>query len=567
MYEAYFGLDRRPFGSVPQVDHYFPAATVEAARQSLVRCIDRAEGVGMIVGPSGIGKTLLCLMLVEQFRESFGVAVLCSGRLSTRRALFQAILYELGLPYSGMDEGELRLALVDYLTLAKDAPAGLVLLVDEAHTLPLRLLEEIRMMTNIVSSGQPRVRLVLAGGPLLEERFASPKLDSFSQRIVARCYLESFDRCETEGYIQAQIDIAGGKGRQIIPPEASQAVYQATDGVPRLINQVCDHALLLAHAGGREQLDSAGIEEAWADLQQLPMPWNAPSGSEASGGVIEFGGLEDEPAVEGPAEGDEPSQPPLLRVRPAEDEQAAEPAEHIERIEEALAGVDGDFRPAGSIGPELELVVDDPENPFSEKFEKDELVVDGLASPDVEDADDPSETIVTQPAALPDEGPLEETDGPDEQTASVAGELLPQQPAEVRDAYRGQSTAILDSCSDAPAEIEEAALEEPAGEGASKAPCAQLSSQVSSQVCSQVPSQVAPAKHTPAEHAPGACEHAACRTVPMSGREPLGLVGPEDRDMIVVEDGYEGSQSPPVRSVAPVHRQDYRQLFVTLRRG
>ena len=134
---------------------------------------------------------------------------------------------------------------------------GMVLLVDEAHTLPLRLLEEIRLLTNLARNGQPLVRLVLAGGPVLEERFASPKLDSFSQRLSARCYLEAFNRTETQEYIQSQINSAGGRGEQVFPEATCQSVFQATGGVPRLINQVCDHALLLAYVAGR-QADRAG---------------------------------------------------------------------------------------------------------------------------------------------------------------------------------------------------------------------------------------------------------------------------------------------------------------------
>ena len=101
---------------MPRVDHYFPAAGIEAARTTLARCVERAEGVGLLVGPTGTGKTLLCQILAEQFRGAFHVALLSSGRLTTRRGLLQAILYELGQPYRGMDEGELRLSLVEYLT-------------------------------------------------------------------------------------------------------------------------------------------------------------------------------------------------------------------------------------------------------------------------------------------------------------------------------------------------------------------------------------------------------------------------------------------------------------------
>ena len=110
MYGAFFGLKKQPFASVPQTDQYFPAATVEAARVVLTRCIERGEGVGMVTGPTGTGKSLLCRLLAEQFKATFPVVELSCGRLSTRRSLFQAILYKLGQPYRGMDEGELRIA-------------------------------------------------------------------------------------------------------------------------------------------------------------------------------------------------------------------------------------------------------------------------------------------------------------------------------------------------------------------------------------------------------------------------------------------------------------------------
>ena len=199
MYETYFNLAERPFVSVPRIDHYYPAAVIDAARNTLIRCVDRGEGVAMIVGPSGTGKSLLCQVLAEQFQKTFQVALLASTHLDTRRSLLQAILYELSRPYRGMDEGELRLSLVDYITLSDDCGRGVVLLVNEAHHLPLRLLDEIRSLTNLMRDMQPAVRMVLAGSHVLEERFASPKLESFSQRISARCYLEAFQRSETAG--------------------------------------------------------------------------------------------------------------------------------------------------------------------------------------------------------------------------------------------------------------------------------------------------------------------------------------------------------------------------------
>ncbi len=294
MYEVFFGLASRPFASVPYTAEYFPAATIEAARQTLARCVERGEGAGMVVAPSGTGKTLLCQLLAEQFQGVYEVVLLASGRSSTRRALLQAVLHGLGQAYRGMDEGELRLALVDYLSCEKRCPAGMLLLVDEAHTLPSRLLDEIRTITNLASDGRPRTRLILSGSPLLEETLASPRLESFSQRLVVRCYLEALSRGETEQYIVACLDKAGAAGRALFAPDAYQATYQATNGVPRLINQVCDHSLLLAFRAGRRQIERNTVEEAWADLQQLPTPWNGKTEKKSSSGTIEFGSLDDE---------------------------------------------------------------------------------------------------------------------------------------------------------------------------------------------------------------------------------------------------------------------------------
>ncbi len=279
MYETLFGFDDRPFSPAPLARRYFPSGAAEAARQTLARCIDRAEGIALLLGPAGTGKTLQCQLIAEQFRSRFAVAMLSSGRISNRRDLYQAILFELRLPYRGCEEGELRLALVDHLLNNEPATGGLLLLMDEAHALAPRMVEELRLLTNVMRNGQPRVRVVIAGGPRLEERLASPKLESFNQRIAARCYLQAFNFDETADYIRSQIAAVGGVPERVFASDAASAVYRATDGIPRLINQVCDHALVLANEKGVRQITPSVIEEAWSDLQQLPTPWNSAAGA------------------------------------------------------------------------------------------------------------------------------------------------------------------------------------------------------------------------------------------------------------------------------------------------
>ncbi len=116
---------------------------------------------------------------------------------------------------------------MDHLQRSAECPNGILLIVDEAHTLPLKLLEEIRMITNVVRGDEPRVRLIVAGGPTLEERFASPKLESLNQRIVARCYLESMNREETTQYVSQQITTVGEAPDKIFSDDAFSAIHIA----------------------------------------------------------------------------------------------------------------------------------------------------------------------------------------------------------------------------------------------------------------------------------------------------------------------------------------------------
>ncbi len=532
MYEADFGLNRRPFASVPRIDEYFPAVAAESARATLTRCIERAEGAGIIIGPSGSGKTLICRILAEYFKTQFAVALLAGGGLSNRRTLLQAILYELGRPYRGLDEGELRLAMLDYLTAAEDGPKAMVLLVDEAHTLPLRLLDELRMITNLVVDGQPKTRLVLAGLPLLEERLAHPKLESFSQRLAGRCYLEPLNRTETEQYIQAQMTAAGAKNSSpIFVPEACLAVYKATDGVPRLINQVCDHAMLLAYTGGRTQIGETDVQEAWADLQQLPTPWSAESQASQQQGVVEFGSLSEESEEAKPAHpnGQQPDRdetsPDRLSASDGSSE-SGDPVACLEEIQKTLNDLDEDFQPVGSIGPEVELVFDECVNPFAEEFEEEVVVADRYGAargPTLNEAISPPtrsyepEPAVEQPDpwSFPGRDPYQGREPPtNEQDA--------EQPAAHPVEASGPETDLQEERWE-PDNVDSAAVEE------------------------DEPETVLLRRDNP--------------DVEDEAEEP------DDGEMIIVEDGYESVGAPHTRRVAAVRRQQYAQLSARLRRS
>jgi type II secretory pathway predicted ATPase ExeA len=313
MYEQLFRFDRRPFCSVPAAEQYFPASGIDAALESTRMCVERATGPAVVFGGAGMGKTLLLNVLQQEFAKQFrAVHVVACNRMSRRHDLLQNILFELGQPYRDMSEGELRLALIDYLRPSSQCPRGILLLIDDAHGLPARLLDELRLITNFVRDGQPRARLVLAGLPSLEERLGVPKLESLNQRIAARCYLKPLRRDELEAYVRHHVVRAGRPEQDLFPASAIAAIAKLCEGNPRLINQVCDHALILAASSGMAATNGEVIGEAFADLQQLPANlWRDAgepiTGQSSSAGpqpsIVEFGSLGSEVGSESAKDG------------------------------------------------------------------------------------------------------------------------------------------------------------------------------------------------------------------------------------------------------------------------
>lgn len=506
----------RPFTSQPQVGRYFPAASVEDARQRLSRSIERGDGLGAVIGAAGIGKSLLLQVLAAQFRERFDVVLLACSQLCTRRALLQAIHFELGLDYRRRDEGDLRLSLLDTLLSGGDATDGLLILVDEAQALAVHLLEELRLLTNLSRGGVPRVRLVIAGLPALEEKLASPELQSFSQRLAARCYLASLTRAETAQYVRAQLAASKVEADRHFAPAAFDALFTASDGVPRVVNQVCDRALQLAAARRIEMVDASVIQAAWADLQQLPTAWEPaqqPAMQSANlSSVVEFGSLAEEPSIAPPAEVVE--QPTEL-----DDEEGPEQLAAVE-VRPSPAQIPA-RRPRVFAGPAPEAI-----DPFAERFEEEELVLDSFAAlasifgtrtPRVENSREPSISRSVQNAldAFAGQRDTKEQRGPAVDAGNtyvpIDGELVPQ----------SLRLAIVE---DGPSSPQEAASFSAAGPGVARS-----------------------------------CPPAAAIE---SGPLEDTLEDGADSILVIEDEPIDGSPSDP-----GVRRESYRQLFSRLRHG
>ncbi len=301
MYESFFLLRQRPFSASPDLYHYFPSPMAEQAREQLVQCIEHGAGPALLIGPPGTGKSLLCQLIADHFQAAYQVVSLSHSTVCTRRALFQSLLYALRCRTKGSSEGALRLAMWHHLESRRACPNGVLAIIDEAHKLPIPLLEELRVLTNCVLDGQPRFRLVLAGGPSLEERFTDPELETFNQRLGTRAYLQPLVREETAAYVRALIAAADGVPDEIFTDEALRAFHYATDGIPRLINQLGNATLTMAARQQRRPIDRELVEHAWADLQQLPTPAQTPTDPgraadpiHSNTSFIEFGSLTDD---------------------------------------------------------------------------------------------------------------------------------------------------------------------------------------------------------------------------------------------------------------------------------
>ena len=270
MYEQVFKLHTRPFTSTPYAKHYFAAQSMHKTLTQCQTCVERGAGPVVVVGHSGTGKSLLLALLADRFESQFRIVNLACSRLEKRHDLLQSILFNLNQPYRDMSEVELRLTLIDYLKPNASCPNGVVLLVDEAHHLSSDLLDEVRLITNIVYDGQPRVRMVMAGGHRFEENLTDPKLESFNQRVAARCFLANLNRDETTAYVLDHLYRAGGDGQSLFTADALNAIHDTSDGCPRVINQICDQAMLLAASVNSANIDERLVGEAWADIQCLP---------------------------------------------------------------------------------------------------------------------------------------------------------------------------------------------------------------------------------------------------------------------------------------------------------
>jgi len=250
MYLTYFNLKRSPFEITPDPSFLFPTRRHNEALATLYYGVERRKGFVVLTGEVGTGKTLLlrCLLQLLKYRKDTEYAYVFNGRLSPIEFL-QYVAADFGLSTANKNKSELLMELMRFVIARSQKNLTNVLVIDEAHHLSPDILEEIRLLTNLETAQSKLLQILLVGQPELDDKLDSNELRQLKQRIAFRAHLLPLDLGETQQYIERRLQLAGAdSGNPLFPAPASAAVYRHSRGIPRLINTICENALIAAYA-------------------------------------------------------------------------------------------------------------------------------------------------------------------------------------------------------------------------------------------------------------------------------------------------------------------------------
>jgi type II secretory pathway predicted ATPase ExeA len=266
-----FGLHRRPFPATPDPACYYPSDGHEQALALLLQGLTDGEGLLLLTGAPGVGKTLLCHCLLERLDPGTTTAFLSNSRFRDRGSLLQAILYDLSLPYEHRGEQEMRIVLTDYL-LKQFAEDGrpVILIMDEAHHLDADLLEELRLLANLEAPGGRALQIVLVSQPTISATLAEPALTAMRQRLAVRVELGPMSLEESADFLLHHLRSAGARPEEVFADEAIELLARGALGVPRLLNQAGHKALSLTVTAEMDIVDAEAALEALTALGLEP---------------------------------------------------------------------------------------------------------------------------------------------------------------------------------------------------------------------------------------------------------------------------------------------------------
>lgn len=276
MYLEHYGLLRQPFEMTPDPSFLVLGETHREGLATLVYGVRARKGFLLLTGEVGTGKTTLLHALLSQLDASTASAFIFNPRLEPLD-FFRMVLDEYGIQEPCATKADFLMALNRFLIQRLEKNEPVLLIVDEAQNLTAELLEEIRLLSNLETPTSKLIQIMLVGQPELRAMLARPDLRQLRQRIVLRHHLRPFDAEECDAYVQERLRLAGHTGKEVFDRGALREIFAVTGGVPRLVNALCDGALLLGFARDRKTLGRAEIREAARDLDLISEGAPAPT--------------------------------------------------------------------------------------------------------------------------------------------------------------------------------------------------------------------------------------------------------------------------------------------------
>ena len=281
MYLEFYGLNEMPFDLAPNPRFLHFSPRHREAFNHLLYGLRERKGFVQLTGEVGCGKTTLCRAMLRELGDGFATALILNPWLGPGD-LLPAVAAEFGLAVGSSSPRETLHQLNHFLLELVHQNRDAVLIIDEAQDLTPDQLEEIRLLSNLETDDSKLLQILLVGQPELTEKLARPELRQLRQRIVLRHELRPFDEEETGAYVDERLRLAGHTGKEVFKRSAVRTIWERTGGVPRLVNVVCDSALLLGFARGWTTLGRGAILEVARDLDLPATPPRRPGEADGS---------------------------------------------------------------------------------------------------------------------------------------------------------------------------------------------------------------------------------------------------------------------------------------------
>jgi general secretion pathway protein A len=267
MYNAFFGFSESPFSLSPDPAFFYRSEQHEEALANLVYGVQARKGFIVLSGEVGTGKTTMLECLRDYLESQYiEFAFLFNSRINSEQ-FFEMIAYDLDLPCTRTSKTEVLFALNQVLVDQAQDGRTVVLIVDEAHNLEWEVLEEIRLLGNLENRNGKLLQIILSGQPELDRKLDAPNLRQLKQRIVLRCNLQPFTLRDAVEYILSRLEKAGMKEQNVFSEELMAEIHLRAQGIPRVINALCDNLLLTAFAMERKVCSVDMLDEVCKDMR------------------------------------------------------------------------------------------------------------------------------------------------------------------------------------------------------------------------------------------------------------------------------------------------------------